>query len=191
MSTQPIPRLTEQDYLTAERTAIHKSEFVGGAIYAMSGGTSRHSNLASRLIFQLSMYLEGSSCRVFTSDLRIRVPQGDYFYPDASVVCGPVETTDDRKDVCTNPILLVEVLSPSTADYDRGLKFEHYRQISSLMEYLIIHSDGLHIEHYSRQHDASWVLREYRGQDDKIPLPAVKCELLLGSVYAGVMELAG
>ena len=183
--------LTELDYLTSERSSAYKSEFVGGEIYAMSGGTSRHSNLASRLIFQLSMHLEGSTCRVFTSDFRIRVPQGDYFYPDASVVCGPVETTDDRKDACTNPIMLVEVLSPSTADYDRGLKFEHYRQISSLMEYLIIHSDGPHIEHYSRQQDASWVLREYRGQDDKVPLPAVHCELLLGSIYAGVMELPG
>lgn len=190
MSTQPVLRISEQDYLAAERAADFKSEFVDGEVYAMSGGTFRHSRLAGKALYQLELLLEGSTCVPFTSDLRIRTPKGNQFYPDVSVVCGNVETHAGN-DVCTNPVLIVEVLSPSTSNYDRGLKFELYRQIPSLQEYLILHQDAVYAEHYSRQPDGSWLLREYRSEDARIPLPALTCELQLGPIYAGVMELPG
>src|SRR4051812_24123365 len=108
MGTVPVARLTEQDYLTLERAADYKSEFVGGEIFAMSGGTLRHSRLASRVLSQLDTKLEGSRCAPFTSDLRIRTPHGDQFYPDVSVICSPSEIHDGNKDVCTNPVVIVE-----------------------------------------------------------------------------------
>ena len=191
MGTRPVIRITEQEYLAADRAADYKSEFVAGEMYAMSGGTARHSHLGVRVVRQLDSRLEGSSCTTFNSDMRIRSPRGEHFYPDASVVCGPIETQDGGKDICTNPVLIAEVLSPSTANYDRGMKFVLYRQIPTLMEYLIFHCDSIHAEHYSRSHDGSWVLREYRGDDARIPLPSVQCEIHLGSIYAGVMELPG
>ena len=127
----------------------------------------------------------------FNSDLRIRTPQGNYFYPDASVVCGPIEVPPGTNDVCTNPVLIAEVLSRSTTNYDRGLKFERYRSIPSLRDYLIVHSDAVHVEHYTRQPDNSWVLREYHGESAIVSLPGIQCELPLGSIYLGVMELPG
>ena len=183
--------LTEADYLTLDRAAEYKSEFVDGEISAMSGGTPRHSRLGFKVGVQLESALQGSKCTTFNSDMRIRTPQGNYFYPDASVVCGPFETHPGTNDVCVNPVLIAEVLSRSTANYDRGLKFERYRSIPSLRDYLIIHADTIHLEHYARQADDSWVLREYRGEAACVPLPNLECELPLGSIYLGVMELPG
>lgn len=183
--------LTEADYLTLDRAAEYKSEFVDGEISAMSGGTQRHSRLGTKIVTQLDIRLEGSRCMPFNSNLRIRTPQGNYFYPDASVVCGPIEAPPGTNDVCTNPVLIAEVLSPSTANYDRGLKFERYRSIPSLRDYLIIHADSIHVEHYARQPDNSWVLRDYRGEAAFVPLPNLECEISLGSIYLGAMELPG
>jgi Uma2 family endonuclease len=190
-ATQPIPKLTETDYLALDRAAEYKSEFLDGEMSAMSGLTQRHSRLGVKIACQLELGLQGSKCITFNSNMRMRTPQGNYFYPDASVVCGPLEAYPGTNDVCTNPMLIAEVLSPSTANYDRSLKFERYRAIASFKDYLIIHSDSIHVEHYSRQPDDSWVLREYRGDAAIVPLPSLQCELGLGSIYAGVMELAG
>ena len=190
MSTQPVLWISEQEYLASERAADFKSEFVGGEVYVRSGGTMRHSRLAAKVLYQLESRLEGSTFLPFTSDLRIRTPNGNQFYPDVSVVCGNPEAYAGN-DVCTNPVFIAEVLSPSTSNYDRGLKFELYRHIPSLSEYLILHQDAVYAEHYSRQPDGSWLLREYRGEDAHIPLVALACELALGPIYRGVMELPG
>jgi Uma2 family endonuclease len=191
MGTLPVARLSEQDYLAIERAAEFRSEFVGGEMFAMSGGTARHSRLAGRILSQLDQQLEESHCAPFTSDLRIRTPRGDQFYPDVSVVCSPFETHEGNKDVCANPVVIVEVLSPSTANYDRGLKFVLYRDIPSLRNYLIFHSDGIHVEHYSRQSNDSWLLQHHHGGEARIVLPSIRCELTLGSIYAGAMEWPG
>ena len=191
MSNPPIARLTDQDYLTLERAADSKSEFVGGEMLAMPGGSMRHSRLAARVISKLEAQLEGAGCATFTSDLRVRTPIGDQFYPDVSVGCGPIQTPDGSIDVYSNPVVLVEVLSPSSANYDRGLKFVLYREIPSLNDYLIFHCDYIHVEHYSRQPGDSWLLQHYHGEDARIPLPSIHCELTLGSIYAGVMDWPG
>src|SRR3954462_14111855 len=132
MGTLPVARLTEQDYITLERAADYKSEYVGSEIFAMSGGTARHSLLAGVIFAELRGQLGAGVCAPFTSDLRVRTPKGDQFYPDVSVVCRPFEMHDGNNDVCTNPVVIVEVLSPSSANYDRGLKFVLYREIPSL-----------------------------------------------------------
>ncbi len=191
MRTLPVARLTEQDYVAVERAANYKSEFVGGEMFAMSGGTARHARLASKALSKLDLQLEGQSCVAINSDLRIRTPLGDQFYPDVSVVCGPIETYAGNKDVYTNPVVIIEVLSPSTANYDRGLKFVLYREIPSLKDYLIFHFDDLHVEHYTRQPNDSWLLQHHHGEDARISLPSINCELLLGSIYAGAMDWPG
>ena len=191
MATKPVTRLTEQDYLDLDRAAEYKSEFVGGEMYAMSGGTMRHASLGGNTYAHFKTLLKGSRCTAFNSDVRVRAKNGEYFYPDVTVVCGPPQTHSDSKDICTNPALIVEVLSPSTAAYDRGLKFQLYRTIQTLKDYLMIHCDAPYVEHYSRQADDSWVLREYHGETARLPLPNLECELSLGEIYEGGMELPG
>ena len=191
MATLPVARLTEQDYLTLERAAQYKSEFVGGEMFAMSGGSARHSLLAGQVRSELHAQLKGSGCAAFTSDLRVRTPIGDQFYPDVSVCCGPMQTPDGSMDVYTNPVVIVEVLSPSTANYDRGLKSVLYREIPSLKDYLIFHYDAIHVEHYARQPYGSWLMQYHHGEDARIQLPSIRCELTLGSIYGGAMDWPG
>ena len=192
MATKPLTQLTEQDYLDLDRAAEYRSEFVNGEMFAMSGGSPRHARLGTKVSFQFELQLQGKSCRSYSSELRIGTgPTKNYLYPDVSVVCGPLLTQEGSNDICTNPALIVEVLSPSTAAYDRGLKFQLYRQIPSLNDYLLVHCDDIFIEHYARQPNEGWLLREYRGTDARIPLGNLGCELQLGSVYEGVMEEPG
>ncbi|MGI8741218.1 MAG: Uma2 family endonuclease [Bryobacteraceae bacterium] len=119
-------------YLRLERAAEYKSEYVGGEIFAMAGGSPRHSELAANWIFEVKSKLRGSNCRLFTSGLRVRTPAtGSYVYPDVAVVCGELRVYETANDVLTNPAVVVEVLSLSTAHYDRGKKFELYRAFPS------------------------------------------------------------
>ena len=138
---------------------------------------------------KLGNQLRRTRCRVCSSNMRLRTPvTGDELYPDISVVCGPVQLYPGSDDILVNPTVIVEVLSPSTANYDRGLKFELYRQFPTLRDYVIIHQKSIYIEHHSRQSDNAWLLREYRGPDARVPLPSIACELHSGSVYEDLME---
>ena len=166
-----------------DRAADYKSEFVNGEMYAMSGGTMRHASLGGNTYAHLKVLLKGSRCTAFNSDVRVGAKNGDYFYPDVTVVCGPPQTIPGSNDICTNPALIVEVLSPSTAAYDRGLKFQLYRTIPALRDYLMVHCDAPYVEHYSRQSDNSWVLREYHGEGAIMPLPNLECELSLAELH--------
>ena len=189
MASQPIPRLTEEEYLRIERAASYKSEFVGGEMFAMAGGTPRHSMLEANASRELGHQLRRTRCRVCSSNMRFRTPvTGDELYPDISVICGPVQLYPGSTDILVNPTVVVEVLSPSTANYDRGLKFELYRQFPTLRDYVIIHQKSIYIEHHSRQSDNAWLLREYRGPDARVLLASIECELHLGSVYEDLME---
>ena len=189
MGTQPVTRLTEEEYLRIERAAEYKSEFIGCEMFAMPAGTSRHAMLGANTIAELRFQLRGKRCRVMNSEMRVRTPDsGTQLYPDASVACGPVQMHAGASDLMVNPVLLIEVLSPSTASYDRGVKFELYRELPSFRSYLIVHQTSIFIEHFSKNSDGSWILREYRGKDARIPLPEIECELHLGSVYEDVMD---
>ena len=188
MATAPTPRITEEEYLRLERAAETKSEFVDGEIFAMSGGSRAHSALAANWIGELRLKLRGRNCQVFTSDLRIRTHRtASYVYPDVSVVCGQARSNRNEDDILANPTVVIEVLSPSTADYDRGKKFGLYREIASLQDYLLVTPDSAHVEHYSRQPE-SWLFREYSGIEATVHIASIECAIALRDIYDGVLE---
>src|SRR5580692_2698091 len=161
MASLPDAPLTEEQYLEIERLAEFKSEFHDGRMFAMSGGSPNHALLSARMCSLLDQKVP-AGCRVFSSDLRIKASKARFYsYADGTVICGDLEIFSDQKDVVLNPLLIVEVLSPSTEGYDRGKKFELYRTIPSFREYLVVHQGNVHVEHYSKQDDGSWVLRDY------------------------------
>jgi Uma2 family endonuclease len=189
MASLPDAPLTEEQYLRIESEAEFKSEFHDGRMYAMAGASPNHALLTSAMIAQLYRQVP-AGCRVFSSDLRIKVaPTGLYTYPDCSVICGDLQTFGDQKDVVLNPLLIVEVLSPSTEGYDRGKKFESYRAIESFREYLLIHQDRRHVEHYSKQDDGSWVLREHSGVEGLVSIARLGVRISLGELYAPALDL--
>ena len=181
--------LTEEQYLSIEREALEKSEFHDGQMFAMSGGTANHSLLSARMGALLDRQVP-PGCRTFNSDLRVKVVQARLFtYPDCMVICGDLQYDGDRKDVVLNPLLIVEVLSPSTEGYDHGKKFEFYRTLASFQEYLIVHQDRRHVEHFSRQDDGSWLLREQSGVDGSVAIPRLGVHISLAELYASALNI--
>src|SRR5919206_4091804 len=156
MSSLPSYYLSPEEYLAIERKAEYKSEYFDGVVYAMAGGSERHNLIAANIIIALGVQLRDRPCRVYPSDLKVRVPNSrKFFYPDVSVVCGETQFADEERDVVLNPIVVVEVLSESTAAFDRGKKFQSYQQIESLQEYLLVSQDEFVVEHFLRQ-EGGW-----------------------------------
>ena len=183
--------LTPEEYLAFERKATTKHEYLNGQIVAMSGASFAHNFLTMNTANQLYNQLIGGECQVATSDMRVKVTQIDsYFYPDVVVVCGESRAEDDTFDTLLNPTVVVEVLSPSTETYDRGEKFEHYQQIASLKEYVLISQDKIRVEHYHRQ-ETGWMQTEFRGLEDVLSLLSIGCELRLQDVYRRVEVASG
>lgn len=181
---QRVAPLTPTEYLKIERAAEFRHEYFNGEMFAMSGGSPQHSLIKMNTGRELGNKLKGRPCTAFDSDLRIRVsPAGLYTYPDISVVCGELEFDDDQGDTVLNPALLVEVLSDSTEAYDRGKKFEHYRRIASLREYVLISQKSPTIERYLRNADETWTLTAVIGLDASIHLPTIDVTLPLIEVY--------
>lgn len=190
MASQPLTRISEQEYMALERAAAFRSEYAGGEIFAMAGGNVRHSALTVRASTNLSNGLQGKRCLVNSPDMRIRTSEtGAQLYPDVSVVCGEPKFYKDSSDLLLNPVVIAEVLSPSTADYDRGKKFELYREIGTLKDYLLFHTDEVWVEHYSRQADGSWIFREHRGMDQSVAIPSIEHVVNLSGVYDGILDL--
>ncbi len=153
----PRHRYTFRDYLDVEEMSAIRHEFLGGEIYAMAGGTPEHAALSAALIVRLGTLLRGGPCRVYTSDLRVRVrATGLATYPDAAIICGPLERDPDSPTHVTNPTVLFEVLSPGTEEYDRGEKREHYQQIESLREYVLVAQDARKVEVWRRAAAGAW-----------------------------------
>ena len=177
------PRMTAAEYLTQERAASYRSEFFNGEMFAMAGGSLNHSRIAKNVIRQLGNQLATSPCEPFTSDLRVVCPTGLMTYPDVSVICGDPAFEDGRKDSILNPTLLVEVLSQTTERYDRSKKFDNYRTIESLREYVLIAQDEPMIQTFSRNDDGTWTLRVANALDQRIPLTSIDCELRLADIY--------
>ena len=138
----------------------------------------------------LVVKLRGRKCQVFNADARVRAAKtGSYLYPDVSVVCGAVETYQGTDDILANPTVIVEVLSPSTADYDHGKKFAIYREIPSLNDYLLVHTDEILIEQYTRQNDGKWLLSDHAGMEATLQLASIGCTLYLKDIYEGSFEV--
>jgi len=187
MSAVPQPFIPLADYLEGERLATARHEYLDGAVYALAGGSRNHNLIVANLIAELHGQLKQRSCTVFPSGLRVKVSAtGLYTYPDVSVVCGEAWFDDSHNDTLLNPTLLIEVLSPSTENYDRGGKFQQYRRLPSLREYLLVAQDSYHIEQYVRQTDHQWLLIEIDGPDAVVVLESIGCHLSVCDIYAKV-----
>jgi len=182
-SASPRHRYSFRDYLDVEEMSTVKHEFLGGEIYATAGGTPEHAALCAALIVRVGAALSGGACRVYTSDLRLRVlATGLATYPDAAVICGAPERDPSSLTHVTNPTVLFEVLSPGTAEYDLGEKREHYQQISSLREYVAFAQDARRAEVWCRG-EAGWshvVL--VAGQT--VELRSIGCRVSVDALYA-------
>jgi len=182
-------KLTAAEYLVWEREQPVKHEFFHGEVFAMAGGTPRHNALGMSAGAELRSALRSHGCAVLSSDQRLAFPpDARYVYPDITVICGVPVFQAGTNDVITNPTVVVEVLSSSTEEYDRGLKWTGYQRIPSLTDYLLIAQGEVRIEHYRRNADGSWNYRT-AGPGERIALTGG--ELQVDAVYAGVFELPG
>jgi Uma2 family endonuclease len=188
MSTQPEhPHLTYAEYLELEERTGTRHEFLRGRVWAMSGGTPRHSALKVNLVSLLREALRGKPCRPYDSDLKLRTPgsvpdSGLSTYADAAVICGPILPDAADPHAATNPTLLAEVLSKSTEAWDRGDKWEHYQTISTLRHYLLVDHASVKVEHYERQADGSWRYSIHRS-GDVVHLSALDIHVAVAALY--------
>lgn len=187
MTTRPDVRLTPEEYLRLERAAEWKSEYIDGEMFAMAGASPRHVLIATNLARELGHQLREGPCTTYAADLRVATDtRRHYTYPDVVVAREPLQFVDDHRDTITNPTLTAEVLSESTEKYDRGAKFERYRSVPSLAEYLLVSQDRVHIELYTRQPNGAWILREWNDPGAEIDLASLHCRLRVAEVYAKV-----
>lgn len=188
MSAQPKLRYTLEDYFELERTSEARYEYWDGEVFDMSGVSHQHALVEVNLTFSLTSLLREKPCRVFPANMRIKVPiMPPYRYGDVSVACGKPEYQEiGGVDALTNPILIIEVLSPSTEAYDRGDKFTYYKSIPSLKEYLLVAQHRPHITQYVKQDDGSWSYCEVNELETVLRLPSIDCELALTEVYRDV-----
>ncbi len=186
MSTA-LKRITPQEYLIRERQASIKSEFYQGEIFAMGGGSANHSLIAANFVREAGNALKDKPCIVFNSDLRVQVQStGLYTYPDATIVCGELLFDDDHRDTLLNPTVIVEVLSDSTEKYDRGKKSNHYRQIASLKELILIAQDRSHVERFTRQPNGDWLFHEQKELTADFELKSLGISIAISELYRGV-----
>ena len=177
---------TVQEYLEMEKQALEKHEYYNGEIFAMSGASTRHNIISTNIIIALGIALKGKSCRPYGSDLRIHIPENSLFtYPDISIICGEVIASKEDEDTATQPTVIIEILSPSTKNYDRGVKFMLYRAIPALKEYILIDSKSIHAEYFAINKEGLWQLKEYNNPEEKIIIETLNVQLLLEDVYEG------
>lgn len=188
MSARPDYKyLTPEEYLAIERKAEYKSEYIDGMMYAMAGGSPEHNSISGNVHTLINVQLWDGPCRVFNSDMKVRVPSTRKFhYPDVSVVCDEPQFADDERDVLLNPILLVEVSSKGTAKYDRNEKFNYYQEIESFREYLLVAQDKPVVERFVKQADGRWIGTKIEGLDKSIELVTINCRFALKDIYAKV-----
>ena len=181
--------LTPEEYLVMEREAAFKSEYRDGKIVAMPGASHKHNLIAGNIFGEIYVQFRDRTCVVYVNDMRVKVSDtGLYTYPDVVVVCDEPRFDDNHFDTLLNPTVLVEVLSPSTENYDRNDKFLSYQILESLQEYILVSQNGVHVEQYIHQ-DGKWILREFRSLDDVLQIASIECELALRAIYAKVKFL--
>ena len=184
MSAIPKTRLTPEEYLEFERKSEERHEYFGGEIFAMSGAKRNHNVIAWNIGGELRQKLKGKDCEAYPADMRVFISEtGLYTYPDLVVACGEPQFQDDVFDTLLNPVLLIEVLSETTESYDRGKKFQHYRSIDSLQEYILVSQEEARIEKYVKTGDGFWLLSEAVGMDAEIEFASIECRIALAEVY--------
>ncbi len=185
MAMQIKQMMSVADYLAWEEWQELKHEYIDREIIEMTGGTSEHSIIKVNILFSLRIRVSRQDFTIYNSDMRIQATESRYVYPDASVVRGLAQFTDDSKLTLLNPVFVVEVTSPSSARRDRIDKLDYYFAVPSIEAYLIIDQDRVHAELYTRAADG-WRSREFSSRDDVMPLAALNCELPLAQVYLDI-----
>jgi len=176
--------ISHLDYLEMEKTAECKSEYYHGEIFAMTGASVHHNLITSNVITSLNIALRDSDCFVFPGDMKIQIDAAmHYAYPDVSVVCGQIEFAENRNDIVTNPVVIIEVLSESTKDYDRGSKFKAYRGIGSLRDYILTDQYAYYVEYFLKNKAGKWELNEFEKLSDVFTIGSLGAELSLETIY--------
>ena len=187
LAIKQAKQISYKEYIEQEKKADFKSEYFAGEIFMMAGGSPNHNRIVSNVNAELNVGLRGSRCEAFNSDQRVRVkPNGLGTYPDSMVVCGQIKLDEIDKQAITNPIVLIEVLSPSTKDYDQGGKFELYREIESFRDYVTIHQDQVYVQYWHKGDDGRWILTETRDLNATIHLESINFDLPLRRLYERV-----
>jgi len=175
---------TVEEYLSFERQAEKRHEYLGGQIYAMAGESLEHSTINANLTMRLGIQLVGTPCRVLSPNMKVRTyTSGLYAYPDAAVVCGEPLFHDEHRDILINPTVIIKVLSPSTEAYDRGEKFLRYRQLETLADYVLVAQSQPLMEHFERQPDQRWLYSAVNDLSGSMFIASISCELRLAEVY--------
>ena len=188
MAAPELKHISSADYLALERASKEKHELFQGKITAMAGASLAHNEIVSNLIIKTGNFLRGKGCRIYTSDLRVYIPTSESFtYPDATIICGKPEMVDDKQDTVKNPTVIIEVMSPSTEQNDRGAKFFNYMQIPSLKEYLLISSTTVFAQSARKQADNSWKFDELKSLSDILAFTSVDHEISLKEIYENVV----
>lgn len=175
-----------QEYLEIEQNSNEKYEYLSGEIFAMAGGTLNHSLISSNFIRSASNSIikKGKSCRTYGSDAKIASSDEDFHYADAFVICGKTEVYPENPQAAKNPILIVEVLSPTTESYDRGAKFQYYQNIETFREYVLVSQDRILVEvFYKPENTHFWQYRTYKNLDSVIELKSIDCEITVNDIY--------
>lgn len=176
-----------EDYLEIENTSIEKHEYYKGEIFAMSGAKMPHNDISKNLSGNLYVKLKGKKCQPYGSDVRIHIESNTLFtYPDISIICGDVVTRNNDDYNVLNPTVIIEILSPSTKNYDRGEKFKLYRDIPTLKEYILVDSESIHIEVFRLNENNHWELEEYNSTENLLHIKAINENILISEIYEGV-----
>lgn len=187
MAAHAQPRLTPEQYLELDRASEFRNEYYDGLMYAMAGASPHHGQITGNLTRELGIVLKKLPCFVIPNDSRVRlVPGRFYVYPDVVIACEPRQYSDDQKDTLLNPSVVIEVLSPSTEAYDRGLKSAQYRSVPSLGEYVLVSQTEPRVEVYRRQGEGQWLLSEFIGLEataEFATLPGGTVRVPLAEIY--------
>jgi Uma2 family endonuclease len=183
-----VKHYSQEEYLAFERESIDKHEFYRGKIFDTSSASYEHNVIEDNIRGSLGIFLKGKKCLSFGSNLRVHVQKNTiYSYPDVLIVCDEPKFLDSIFDTVLNPSVLFEIISSSTANYDKGIKFELYRDIESLQEYILVNSLKMYVEQYQRNNDTSWTLTEYKLPDDAFEIRTIQFKMKLSEVYEGIV----
>lgn len=187
MIAEPKKKITLEEYFELEKKSGFKSEYHGGEILAMSGANINHVRITRNAANALTQKLKGKRCEAFALDLKVFIESADRsVYPDVLVICGKPQFHQNRKDTVLNPTIIIEVLSASTKNYDKGEKFDHYRTLPSLQEYLLVDQSKVYLEHFQKTGEAKWTLEEHTAGKNVVRLAAIDAELTLAELYEDV-----
>lgn len=188
MASPALKYISVEEYLQMELTAETKHEYIGGDMVAMAGASHEHNQIVSNLVREIGSFLKGKSCDIFPSDFRVTTQASEnYFYPDATIVCGDVELKEGVFDSLLNPVVIIEVMSEGTENIDRGYKFFYYQQIRSLQEYILIDSRQKAVEVIRRQDDDTWKFEKLLEPDGSLILQSIGCAVSFNDIYYRVV----